>query len=129
MTRLFVAFVLVAGCAGSGDLEVVQGIPFGLEVGEVALADGHEVRFLEVVEDSRCPDGAECVWAGKARVRVAVDGAPAVLSVPHTDADGPEPATAVVGAVEVGVQSLTPYPAVEAPDGPVVLTLIAMSVE
>lgn len=38
------------------------------------LGDGLRVRPLEVLEDSRCPQNARCVWAGRLRVRVAVDG-------------------------------------------------------
>jgi len=39
------------------------------------LGNGLRVRPLEVVEDSRCPQNARCVWAGRLRVRVAVEGA------------------------------------------------------
>lgn len=46
-----------------------------VRVGENAnLGDGLVVRPLEVVEDSRCPQNARCVWAGRLRVRVAVEG-------------------------------------------------------
>lgn len=38
------------------------------------LGDGLVVRPLEVVEDSRCPQNARCVWAGRLRLRVAVEG-------------------------------------------------------
>lgn len=37
------------------------------------LGDGLIVRPLEVLEDSRCPQNARCVWAGRLRVRVAVE--------------------------------------------------------
>lgn len=44
-------------------------------IGESAdLGDGLHVRPLEVLEDSRCPQNARCVWAGRLRLRVAVDG-------------------------------------------------------
>ena len=124
MTRLVALLAAVAGCSGPGGLEAVQGVPFALEAGESARADGHEVRFIEVVEDSRCPDGAECVWAGKARVRVAVDDAAVVLSVPHSTADGPEPYAAVLGDLEVEVQALRPAPAVEPSSDPLEVVLV-----
>lgn len=45
-------------------------------LGETAdLGGGLRVRPLEVLEDSRCPQNARCVWAGRLRLRVAVDGA------------------------------------------------------
>lgn len=38
------------------------------------LGNGLRVRPLEVLEDSRCPQNARCVWAGRLRLRVNVDG-------------------------------------------------------
>jgi hypothetical protein len=38
------------------------------------LGDGLVVRPLAVVEDSRCPQNARCVWAGRLRLNVAVEG-------------------------------------------------------
>ena len=44
-------------------------------IGETAdLGNGLRVRPLEVVEDSRCPQNARCVWAGRLRVRVDIEG-------------------------------------------------------
>ncbi len=44
-------------------------------IGETAdLGGGLRVRPLEVTEDSRCPQNARCVWAGRLRLRVAVEG-------------------------------------------------------
>jgi hypothetical protein len=46
-----------------------------VHIGETAnLGGGLRVRPLEVVEDSRCPQNARCVWAGRLRVRVNVEG-------------------------------------------------------
>jgi hypothetical protein len=30
------------------------------------------VRFVELVEDSRCPADAQCVWAGNAKIKIRV---------------------------------------------------------
>ncbi len=48
--------------------------PFQLKAGQTALieAQGPIVEFVEVVEDSRCPTGVECVWAGRARILIRV---------------------------------------------------------
>jgi hypothetical protein len=37
------------------------------------LGGGLRVRPLEVVEDSRCPQNARCVWAGRLRVHVNIE--------------------------------------------------------
>ena len=34
-----------------------------------------KITFVSLVEDSRCPKGAQCVWAGNAKVRVKVTDA------------------------------------------------------
>src|SRR5690606_20815520 len=34
---------------------------------------GVSIKFLEVLEDSRCPDGVSCVWAGRAIVKVEIN--------------------------------------------------------
>lgn len=33
---------------------------------------GVTIKFLEVIEDSRCPKGVNCIWAGRAIVKVEV---------------------------------------------------------
>lgn len=44
-------------------------------IGETAdLGDGLAVRPLEVLEDSRCPQNARCVWAGRLRLKVEIEG-------------------------------------------------------
>ncbi|HEY6814918.1 MAG TPA: hypothetical protein VI168_05205 [Croceibacterium sp.] len=35
--------------------------------------DGPWVTPLTVIEDSRCPTGVQCVWAGRTRVTVRID--------------------------------------------------------
>lgn len=45
-------------------------------IGETAdLGGGLLVRPLLVAEDSRCPGDAQCIWAGRVRLRVNASGA------------------------------------------------------
>ena len=41
---------------------------------ETVSVDGLKVTPKEVLEDSRCPQNARCVWAGRLRLRVNVEG-------------------------------------------------------
>lgn len=43
-------------------------------LGQVATTNGLSVRPLQVLEDSRCPQNARCVWAGRLIVRTEVIG-------------------------------------------------------
>ncbi|PEQ11813.1 hypothetical protein B2G71_15335 [Novosphingobium sp. PC22D] len=40
---------------------------------ETVSVDGPKVTPLEVLEDSRCPMNARCVWAGRVRLKVRID--------------------------------------------------------
>jgi hypothetical protein len=40
--------------------------------GQTAVVDGLRVRPLALLEDSRCPAQAVCVWAGRVRIKVRV---------------------------------------------------------
>ena len=88
---LFAAFALAA-CASTGQTgqPLPQHIQMDLEqraealradgvvaagIGETAdLGAGLRVRPIEVLEDSRCPQNARCVWAGRLRLRVNIEG-------------------------------------------------------
>lgn len=43
-----------------------------LPEGKTIILKGVSIKFLEVVEDSRCPTGVNCIWAGRAIVKVEV---------------------------------------------------------
>jgi hypothetical protein len=50
------------------------------KIGETVAVGGPKVTPLAVLEDSRCPMNARCVWAGQVRVRVRIHlGSGAVL--------------------------------------------------
>lgn len=59
----------------------VIGIKVPLE--ESVVINGITLKFLEVVEDSRCPKGVNCIWAGRAIVKVEVtaDGQKAIKTL------------------------------------------------
>ncbi|HEV2879937.1 MAG TPA: hypothetical protein VGX24_01420 [Pyrinomonadaceae bacterium] len=48
-----------------------------VRVGREANVAAHrlKIRFVAVREDSRCPEGVQCIWAGNARVQLKLSGA------------------------------------------------------
>ena len=99
--RIGLVLLTLAGCAGAppqpqsppeppagpvvsnevqAELEAVE-IPFRASgtvvarLGETVRLGSVDVRPLAILEDSRCPQDVDCVWAGRIRVRVAVSGA------------------------------------------------------
>ncbi|MCA1629702.1 MAG: hypothetical protein LC785_14965 [Acidobacteria bacterium] len=58
------------GVAQQRDARVKGGI--FIKEGKEVKVEGEDLKlgFVSVAEDSRCPEGATCVWAGNARVRL-----------------------------------------------------------
>lgn len=46
-----------------------------LEPGQKVLYSDEslEIRFVEVVNDSRCPTGVQCIWAGEVSVKIEIN--------------------------------------------------------
>lgn len=96
MRALLFAVLMLGACAspgaggGAGQAQLPEHIRMDMQQREAALrapgivaagvgqtadlGDGLRVRPLEIVEDSRCPQNARCIWAGRLRVRVTVEG-------------------------------------------------------
>lgn len=66
------ALQVKSGPKGQPDL---QGQQVVMNVGDQAEVDGgrFRVRFQEVISDSRCPRGHQCISAGQAKVRVWIE--------------------------------------------------------
>ena len=66
------------------------------------------VRFIELVEDSRCPTDTNCIWAGNAKIKVRVtkQGRSHVLTL---DTHGPNQSATAEGH-SIKLIDLTPEP-------------------
>jgi len=68
----FAFFALFAGLQ-SRKAEVIRlGQEFEMKIGQEAMVEGEDfaVVFDSVPEDSRCPEGVDCVWSGNAKVKL-----------------------------------------------------------
>jgi len=58
--------------------EVIRlGQEFELKINQEAMVEGEglAVVFESVLEDSRCPEGVDCIWSGNAKIKVELIGA------------------------------------------------------
>ena len=62
------AVLALSACAGTRAAPLPGGSDVAL--GQKAYVDGPLVQPVEVIEDSRCPMNARCVWAGRVRVKM-----------------------------------------------------------
>ncbi|HUV52646.1 MAG TPA: hypothetical protein VMW64_06185 [Dehalococcoidia bacterium] len=72
---LLLALFSLAGC--SGETEAVKanlGQEFSLSLGQTVVIEGEELelRFLEVISDSRCAKDVTCIWQGQASCLVEI---------------------------------------------------------
>jgi len=113
MTKLIVLATLLVAC-GQDTTGIRMGDNVDVKHGSSLILPGDTttVRFTDVTADSRCPTGAQCVWAGEATVLLTVGGAQQVPLTLGTDASK---ATAIVRMVQVTLVALKPYPSVNAP--------------
>ena len=63
----------LAGCVTvyPPDNPVAPGLVYA-RLGQVVTVGGPRVTPLAVLEDSRCPAGVQCVWAGRVRLSVRI---------------------------------------------------------
>jgi len=68
---IFILFFTVNGFSQT-DPVVSPKITVKILLGETILLENHSLTFKKVLEDSRCPKGVTCIWAGRAKVLVEI---------------------------------------------------------
>ena len=101
------AFVPPAAPAGDAAL----GQEFDIRVGQWVRIEGERLRvtFDRVAEDSRCPEGVQCVWAGNAKVVLKLSKGRRRVSTLSLNT-GTDPKQAAYRGYEVKLVKLDPYP-------------------
>lgn len=74
MKNSLLAIIILFSSFVFGQEESANAPKIGVKVpmGETIVLKGVSIKFIEVVEDSRCPTGVTCIWAGRAKVKVTV---------------------------------------------------------
>ena len=110
LTSRFAPALALWGCAhvGNPDTPIALGVSTPLKVGETRLVAGTSTALgmTELVEDSRCPTGVQCVWAGRVRMALRLGENTATLAADSSfSADG----------LSVRLDSVHPYPSSATP--------------
>lgn len=113
MKRLLLTLALLAAvlaaCTPAGDNT--------LKPGQTLTSGGLSVTFIEVLEDSRCPADAMCIWQGNVKVRIEVAAGTEVQQYVLTLGEllaGDTNAAEVPGHT-VSLQDVQPYPLASQP--------------
>ncbi|PHR13683.1 MAG: hypothetical protein COA40_03770 [Aequorivita sp.] len=74
MKNSLLAIIILFSTLAFGQEEAGETPKIAVKVpkGETIVLKGVSIKFMEVLEDSRCPEGVDCIWAGRAIVKVKV---------------------------------------------------------
>jgi hypothetical protein len=102
--------IFLLGC-GPSDINANLGEKFTLAIGQSAriTSEGMEVNFIEVIADSRCPEGVQCIWAGEASSLIEISSADAGWRIVLTQPGPTEPPQTDFFDYVI-IFSLQPYP-------------------
>lgn len=112
---VFIFAVLAAGCSKDSLLvdTSVSSLPADvqLHVGQTVFfpREGYIVTFEKVTEDSRCPIGLKCFWAGDGAAKLKIEDRGGAVSndTLHTTLD---PHSVQFQQLSIRLKSLEPYP-------------------
>jgi hypothetical protein len=96
---------------GARGQDVRLGEQFDLNVDHTATITSErlEVGFADVVSDSRCPRGVQCIWQGVATIRLSVERPPDARTTLTLRAPSAS-ATGTYGKYSVSIVDVKPYP-------------------
>jgi len=123
-TLRLAALALVAACVTAPRPSGLEG-DLRLALGETAAVgpDGLTVRFVSVVEDSRCPVGVQCVRAGEAKVQLALRAPGERDDAVILATEGGQPRDASFAGYDVHLVALDPPRRTDVPHPAYVVTL------
>ena len=119
-----IAFVVpLSGCAGSAasglkcetltERNPVLGSTFNVRLGERSTLAGENLTltFVQVLEESRCPAGVQCIWEGNARVGVKAEKRPSPPATLELNTSGRYAREATYQGYTVQLLEVVPHPA------------------
>jgi hypothetical protein len=68
------------------------------------------IKFVELVDDSRCPTGVQCIWAGNGKIKVSIKRTSGAAKIFEMDTNGPNNSVLYAG-YKITLTGLTPHPA------------------
>ncbi len=105
----FLIFVAFTGCDDIISADVNEEFFIGPGQKVEIRESGLEITFNKVIEDSRCPKGVECVWAGNGKVEITVHlpGKEPGIQELNTNLD---PNEIAAGEYKIQLLELQPFP-------------------
>lgn len=120
MKNSLLAIIILFSSFAFGQEDNAEIPKIGIKVpkGETVVLKGVSIKFLEVVEDSRCPKETTCIWAGRAIVKaeVSANGKKEIKTLIFGEVRPGEEANSNLyssGKFAINGLTLNPYPTAE----------------
>lgn len=112
MRTIFAALILtfVFGGFVAAQSQTTRQIKVLINKQKIVTKNKLTIKFVSLIEDSRCPTDTNCVWAGNAKIKLQVGkgkGAAKIFEL-NTNLD---PQTVSFAGYEIKLVNLTPQPA------------------
>ena len=105
-------FTFGAGALFVAEAQAAKTVRLGLNQQKDVYGRKLRIKFLSVVEDSRCPTGTNCIWAGNAKVKVRIIDSKGRSKDFELNTNLPEKKVSY-GGYEIELAGLAPYPNAE----------------
>ena len=116
MKTLFLSLILtlIFGSAMTAEAQTTQQITLLAGKEKTATRSKLKIKFVSV-EDSRCPQGVDCIWAGNAKVTIKVTNRKGESKTFDLNTNLETKAVKFDG-YEIKLGSVTPYPKANVPN-------------
>ncbi len=105
----FLIFIAFTGCDDIISTDVNEEFFIGPGQKAEIRESGLEITFNRVIEDSRCPKGVECVWAGNGKVEISIHSPGEESRIKEINTNL-EPKEIMAGKYKIRLLELQPYP-------------------
>ncbi|XCN74040.1 MAG: hypothetical protein Q3M24_04585 [Candidatus Electrothrix aestuarii] len=111
MKKLFILCVCLVMLVACAQNKQPEDYPQTVELQSHAskkVSNDLSIRFNSVLEDSRCPTGAQCAWEGNAEILLELSGGD--LETVHLNTGAQFPRTEVYNGYVITLEDLKPHP-------------------
>ena len=105
-----ITLVIVIAAVRALAIEPELGHPFELKPAEVVTVEGLGITFEGVSDDSRCPTGVQCMWAGDAAATFTLEKPPAAAQHRTLHTNGRYERQTEINGLVVRLEDIKPYP-------------------
>lgn len=112
MRTIFLTLILtfVSGGFVSAQAQTNQQVKVLINKQKIVTKDKITVKFVSLVEDSRCPTDTNCIWAGNAKIKIQVGKGKTAAKTFELNTHL-EPQNVSFAGYEIKLVNLTPQPA------------------